>query len=157
MFSYQIGDHYAITELKNKIEKNKKFDQKDVDFFLQCIDYMEKRIEDKLEYQIKTLKEAISRNIGNQDILTRMKEELSNSNELNNQDFRYLQFCINELERQKIFEDGVVPMGWLPSDKNDDFAKLNELWDQVSKNKKYIKWGIAAAGHDVLTKGKIDL
>lgn len=150
----QITSPKNIEKFTKKIEKNDRLNEDDVDYFLKYFDLMQEKVAGGIPNQIKRLEEILANNIGNKEILTRIKEDLSNNIKLNNQDFRYLRFCLRELARQKIFETGIVPEGWLPSDGD---AELKQLQDQVAKNRKYVKWGIAAAGEDILKKGKIDL
>ncbi len=150
----QITAPKNIEKFSKKIEKNDRLYPEDVDYFLKYYDLMQEKVANGIPNQIKRLKEILAYNIGNKEILSRIKEELSNNIQLKNQDFRYFQFCLRELVRHKIFETGIVPQGWLPSDGD---AELKQLQDQVAKNRKYAKWGIAAAGDDILKKRKIDL
>ena len=58
-----------------------------------------------------------------------------NNKKLNYEDSRYVQFCMLELQKQEIFESGIVPDGWLPSDDKTN-QKINELSDSIDKKYK---------------------
>jgi len=64
----------------------------------------------------KVIDGLISRKIGNKEILTKLKKRIDEGTFLSHKQIRYFQFCSMEIEKQKIFNSGKVPPGWLPDD-----------------------------------------
>ena len=83
--------------------------------------------------QSKVIELLISKNTGNKSILDRLKTIIDNGYFSNNGETRYYQFCTLEFEKEKIFDSGHVPLGWLPSDIEPLFPLVEEL--QKSKKK----------------------
>jgi len=152
--SLHLTHEKNIEKFSKKIEKNKKLASEDIGFFIKLLDAMQEKIEKSPENQINKIDELLLREIGNKSILSRIKDEISIDVSISNHDLRYVQFCLQELERQKIFESGIVPDGWLQSDIS---LELNDLQKQIGKSKKYIKWGVAGVAHDWMNNEKIDL
>ena len=151
LIELKMGDAEINHKLKEKLEQNKKIEYDEVDYIEDCLKGSQQLVDDHLGDKVKIIDEVLSRNIGNSEILNRMKTEVLADIKLNDQDFRYILFCLQELEKQQIFETGIVPDGWLPSDldmKNEN--AIVELRKQIEKNTKYIKWGPYAAIQDKL-------
>ena len=151
LIELKLGDAETNNKLKERLEKNKKIDYDEVDYLEDCLKGSQQLVEEQLGDKTEIIDEMLSRNIGNSKILHEMKTEVLADVKLNDQDFRYLLFCLHELEKQRIFETGIVPDGWLPSDlESQNEQQINELRHQVEKNTKYQKWGLAAYAHDRL-------
>jgi len=151
LIELKIGDAETNNKLKERLEKNKKIDYDEVDYLEDCLKGSQQLVEEQVGDKTEIIDEMLSRNIGNSKILHEMKTEVLADVKLNDQYFRYLLFCLHELEKQQIFETGIVPDGWLPSDlESQNEQQINELRHQVEKNTKYVKWGVAAYAHDRL-------
>ena len=149
LIELKFGDAKTNQKLKERLLNNKKIDYDEVEYLEDCLTGSQQFVEDQVGDQDEIIDEVLSRNIGNTEILYRMKKDVSADVKLNDQDFRYLLFCLQELEKQQIFETGIVPDGWLPSDlSTQNEEQINELRHQVEKNTKYIKWGPAAYFQD---------
>jgi hypothetical protein len=149
------GDSETIAKFKARLEKNKKIDYDEVDFLEDSFFKIQKDVETQIGDKSEILDALISKNIGNPEILNRIKTGENSGTKIDDSDFRYLLFCLHELQKQIIFDTGIVPDGWLPSDldaKNKD--EIMELRQTIEKNTKYIKWGVGALAHDKLTGQK---
>ena len=73
---------------------------------------------------IDIIDNLISTNGGNEKILNSLKTTIENGHFLSEKDNRYLSFCSLELEKKKIHESGIVPIGWLPLDTQDLYQSL---------------------------------
>ena len=147
--SHQIGEFEKNTKLRIKLEKTKKLNDDEVVYFIKCLEAMQERLQKLNQLRIRNIEDISRQNIGNNEIISRIKQELLNNKKLNYEDSRYVKFCMLELQKQEIFESGIVPDGWLPSDDKTN-EKINELRGDVEKNTKYTKWGVAAYAHDRL-------
>ena len=96
------------------ISKNKKIQQVHFDYLLGSTLTFLKNYKNKS----KVIDALISRKIGNKEILTKLKKRIDGGTFLLHEDIRYFQFCSMEIEKQKIFNSGKVPPGWLHDDVN---------------------------------------
>jgi|TARA_B110000495_G_scaffold102836_1_gene88808 vacuolar-type H+-ATPase subunit I/STV1 len=133
--SHQIGEFEKNTKLRIKLEKTKKLDNDEVNYFIKCLDSMQEQLQKLNQLRISNIENISTQNIGNKEIISRIKQELLNNKKLNYEDSRYVQFCMLELQKQEIFESGIVPDGWLPSDDKTN-QKINELSDSIDKKYK---------------------
>jgi hypothetical protein len=60
-------------------------------------------------------------------VLNLLKNKIEKGIFLSNKDERFFEFCKLEYEKNKIYETGIVPLGWLPS----DVADLSKLLEEV--------------------------
>ena len=69
-------------------------------------------------------------------VLNSLKNKIEKGNFLSNEDERFIEFCKLEYEKNKIYETGIVPLGWLPSDVNDLSKLLEKLGFSLKENDK---------------------
>ena len=124
------------------IVKNKKIKQDNFDYLLETTKSF------LLDYKNSTnnmIDSLILKNIGNKEILNKLKKRIDGGNFLSHEQFRYYVFCSLEIEKEKIFDSGKVPIGWLPSDTDPKYETiLMEL--EKSKNRQGTFNMLLAAG-----------
>ena len=94
------------------ITKNKKIKQEHFDRLLEDTKSFLRNYKNKS----KAIDSLISKNIGNKEILNKLKKRIDGGTFLSYEQIRYFTFCSMEIEKQKIFNSGIVPTGWLPDD-----------------------------------------
>ena len=67
-------------------------------------------------------------------VLNLLKNKIEKGNFLSNDDERFFEFCKLEYEKNKIYETGIVPLGWIPSDVNDLSKLLEKLGFSLKEN-----------------------
>jgi len=67
-------------------------------------------------------------------VLNLLKNKIEKGNFLSNDDERFFEFCKLEYEKNKIYDTGIVPLGWLPSDVNDLSKLLEKLGFSLKEN-----------------------
>ena len=67
-------------------------------------------------------------------VLNSLKNKIEKGNFLSNEDERFFEFCKLEYEKNKIYETGIVPLGWLPSDVSYLLKLLDELGISLKNN-----------------------
>ena len=60
-------------------------------------------------------------------VLNSLKNKIEKGNFLSNEDERFFEFCKLEYEKNKIYDTGIVPLGWLPSDVSEMSKLLEKL------------------------------
>ena len=107
---------YGKNELNKTVldcmERDTKITQYEFDYLLTTTKLLIKNYNEI----IGIIDNLISDNGGNEKILNSLKTTIEDGHFLSENDNRYLLFCSLELEKKKIHESGVVPIGWLPSD-----------------------------------------
>ena len=157
IYTFELTDNKKIDDLRKKIEREKKLNDDDLEFFLHSIDLLQEKIESQLGNQSELVDHLIESKIGNEIILKKCKEEYELKGKMNDQNFRYLLYCLHELQRKRIFETGVVPMGFLPSDPTKVDEKIDSLQRQNERQNRYILFDEYALYYDLIKKQTIDL
>ena len=118
------------------------------EYILDLIDRNKKIKQDNFDYLLETTKSflryyknmnnvfdsLILKNIGNKEIHNKLKKRIDGGNFLSHEQYRYYVFCSLEIKKEKIFDSGKVPIGWLSSDTDPKYeAILMEL--EKSKNR----------------------
>lgn len=67
-------------------------------------------------------------------VLNSLKNKIEKGIFLSNEDERFFEFCQLEYEKNKIYETGIVPLGWLPSDVSYLVKLLDELGISLKNN-----------------------
>ena len=67
-------------------------------------------------------------------VLNLLKNKIEKGIFLSNDDERFFEFCKLEYEKNKIYDTGIVPLGWLPSDVNDLSKLLEKLGFSLKEN-----------------------
>ena len=129
------------------------------EYILDLIDRNKKIKQDNFDYLLETTKSflrdyknmnnvfdsLILKNIGNKEIHNKLKKRIDGGNFLSHEQYRYYVFCSLEIKKEKIFDSGKVPIGWLPSDTDPKYeAILMEL--EKSKNRQGTFNMLLAAG-----------
>ena len=63
-----------------------------------------------------------------------LKTRIQEGNFLYDDEERFFQFCQLEYDKNKIYETGIVPLGWLPSDVSDMSSLLEKLGISLEEN-----------------------
>ena len=129
------------------------------EYILDLIDRNKKIKQDNFDYLLETTKSflryyknmnnvfdsLILKNIGNKEIHNKLKKRIDGGNFLSHEQYRYYVFCSLEIKKEKIFDSGKVPIGWLSSDTDPKYeAILMEL--EKSKNRQGTVNMLLAAG-----------
>jgi len=81
---------------------------------------------------IDTLIETTSKS---KKILNAIKTKIQSGYILSDKHERFFEFCVLEFEKNKIYETGIVPFGWLPSDVEKIRKMLEDLNLSIGENK----------------------
>ena len=129
--------HYVLTVFKRVYPDEPKF----YTYVMQQMDDNERftqDIFDNLLENMQTLIEFYNNRINIMDILIQensksvknlnvLKTNIENGNFLSDDGERFFQFCLLEHTKKKIYETGIVPIGWLPS----DVSKMSKLLEKL--------------------------
>ena len=109
---FKHGDQSTNEEISERITNSKKIKQ---EYFTYLLNTTKSFIEGYKKIN-NVIDELISKNIGNKEILNRLKKIIDRGTFLPTQPYRYFLFCSLEFEKKKILDSGEVPIGWLPMD-----------------------------------------
>ena len=140
--SFKHADKTSNEYILDLIDRNKKIKQDNFDYLLETTKSF------LLDYKNSTnnmIDSLILKNIGNKEIHNKLKKRIDGGNFLSLEQYRYYVFCSLEIEKEKIFDSGKVPIGWLPSDTDPKYETiLMEL--EKSKNRQGTFNMLLAAG-----------
>ena len=143
MKKLNYGDIKSVDYILKKINDNHNFDEDDFNFVFKS----SKLFIADYNKRIEKIKELISNEYGNEEILNLLKSNIESGSFLSSIKERYLLFCSLDFEKMKIHESGIVPIGWLPSDLDDLSKMINKNKDEMNKNQKntnlanaYLHW-----------------
>jgi len=128
--SFKHADTTSNEYILDLIDRNKKIKQDNFDYLLETT----KSFLQDYKNMNNMIDSLILKNIGNKEIHNKLKKRINGGNFLTYEQYRYYIFCELEIEKEKIFDSGKVPIGWLPIDTDPKYeAILMEL--EKSKNR----------------------
>jgi len=137
--------HYVLTIFKRVYPEEPKIytyliQQMDDDkmFTQDIFDALLKNMQTLIEFynnRINIMDTLIQSNSEAVKVLNVLKTTIEKGNFLSDKDERFFQFCLLEHKKKKIYETGIVPMGWLPSDVSEMSKLLKKLGLSQGENK----------------------
>jgi hypothetical protein len=135
LVKHQVNSPEFSKNLMKQMDDSKVITQNDFDKLLNNI----RKLIEIYDARLVTIDTLIINNNKAENVLTALKNRIQKGIFFSDLGERFFQFCQLEYEKNKIYETGIVPLGWLPSDVSDMSSLLEKLGISLEQNDEMTK------------------
>jgi hypothetical protein len=132
---YQIDSLEFSKYLIEQMNEAKFITQKDFDKLLNNV----RALIEMYNSRLSTIDTLIENNKESENVLTALKNRIQKGIFFPDMGERFFEFCQLEYQKNKIYETGIVPLGWLPSDVLNMSILLEKLGISLEDNEELTK------------------